>query len=241
MKITKENRSSFVPKVGMKVKIRCWDDMAEEFGVSDWSGIKTTALDGSEVSFVPAMREFCGKVYAISHLRQPRAFRLDGVDNWSFVPSMIDEIIDERKQGDIVDGKLFLGVDDEGNDLFWGDEVLVWDVDSESRKERKIIAVGGGGYEAENTNSIRYHFWSHCLKKPEEQKKIMKRMTVRQAWEFCKAHNYDLIYMASRGDRWYVSSFSGYDSERLDETINVEFAYTPDCGKTIVEFPEVSE
>ena len=46
-------------KVGDKVTIRQWDDMAEEFGVDYDGDIKCKNI------FIPDMRKYCGKTFTI--------------------------------------------------------------------------------------------------------------------------------------------------------------------------------
>lgn len=51
-------------KVGQKVRVKSWDQMAKEYGVTDGT-INTPS------SFIPDMRCFCGKIYKIKAIYDP--------------------------------------------------------------------------------------------------------------------------------------------------------------------------
>ena len=76
-------------KVGDMVQIRQWDDMEREFG------IKRGNIDCC-FSFVPEMREFCGrKMKIISFGRDPLGemnFALANGRGWSFSEDMFEKI-----------------------------------------------------------------------------------------------------------------------------------------------------
>lgn len=79
-------------KVGDKVKIRKWDDMASDFGVDACGDIKLP-----EIFFTKEMEEFCGKIVTI----QERNVDLDGEEyyeiledtehNFSFSDDMFED------------------------------------------------------------------------------------------------------------------------------------------------------
>ena len=51
-------------EIGQKVRVKSWDQMAKEYGVTDGT-INTPS------SFIPDMRCFCGKIYKIKAIYDP--------------------------------------------------------------------------------------------------------------------------------------------------------------------------
>ncbi len=59
----------YIPSVGEIVRIRQWDDMAQEFGIS---GYEFDALEPTipcKGTFTPEMQQFCGKEYKVARLK----------------------------------------------------------------------------------------------------------------------------------------------------------------------------
>lgn len=84
-------------KVGDKVRIRQWDDMAEEFGMGGTKYIQT-----SEV-FVVIMRPLCGKKAKIKAIRGKRVSLEDFEDceglntDFSYSTDMLEHVEEEKK------------------------------------------------------------------------------------------------------------------------------------------------
>jgi len=74
-------------KKGDRVKVRQWDDMKREYGLDSYGAI---AIPGS---FMPEMREYCGKTVTIedvmSYTREDR-YRIKGGDGWCFSNEMFE-------------------------------------------------------------------------------------------------------------------------------------------------------
>ena len=94
MKITKENRSQFVPKVGMKVKIRSWDDLVREFGTNPAGNINCPN------GFIQRMLEYCGEVKSIAIVFGDNFYFND--THYIFSVEMIEEVIEETKEKEIM-------------------------------------------------------------------------------------------------------------------------------------------
>ena len=88
MKLLKKYRKHFVPKVGMKVKIRSWDDMAEEFGMYD------SELILCNRGFTRAMRSYCGEILTCVRVTPIHDLYVQGCDKYVFSADMIDEIVE---------------------------------------------------------------------------------------------------------------------------------------------------
>ena len=72
----------------MKVKIRDWWDMAEEYGINGDGSIKCYGV------FVSGMREYCGKVIEIDADRVSSIKGIFEYDDWTFSDDMY-EIVEE--------------------------------------------------------------------------------------------------------------------------------------------------
>lgn len=78
-------------KVGDKVRVREWDDMAKEFG-SDKRKIFCSC------SFVDYMKPLCGKVFAVIEARSTDSYGLDGeASGWVFSDDMLYPAITYRE------------------------------------------------------------------------------------------------------------------------------------------------
>lgn len=78
-------------KVGDKVRVREWDDMAKEFG-SDKRKIFCTC------SFIDCMKPICGKVFTVIVERSTGSYGLDGeASGWSFSDDMLYPAITYRE------------------------------------------------------------------------------------------------------------------------------------------------
>lgn len=73
-------------KVGDKVRVRSWEDMEKEFGVTDAGRIPI----GKDVTFVPLMRPYCGKELVISSVDKD-AYKVKGLA-WYWVDEMFESI-----------------------------------------------------------------------------------------------------------------------------------------------------
>lgn len=92
-------------RVGDRVRIRQWDDMAQEFGINDFNNISTPLVFTSE------MRQYCGEEGVISSFSSEDGWpavcfepgsRL-ATTNWSFDTGMIELVGDsEIRVGDLV-------------------------------------------------------------------------------------------------------------------------------------------
>ena len=60
--VTGWNRDGWTPQIGELVRIRSWDDMVSEFGISERGVIPC------EDSFVPEMRAYCGHEFVITDI-----------------------------------------------------------------------------------------------------------------------------------------------------------------------------
>ncbi len=79
-------------KVGDKVRVRQWDDMAKEFYVNDGGNI---FVDG--YYFVNKMKQFCGKVYKVcrTNLHSENSYLLNSEDeifDWLFTDGMLEDV-----------------------------------------------------------------------------------------------------------------------------------------------------
>lgn len=74
-------------KVGDKVRIRQWEDMAKEFPVDDDGDI----LVRNDCSFVKQMRHLCGEEYSITSI-ESGFYKLNAnEDFWSFTDEMFED------------------------------------------------------------------------------------------------------------------------------------------------------
>ena len=85
-------------KVGDKVKIREWDDMAKEFGISELGSIKC------KCSFTLLMRRHCGKVGVIRNINESGIYKLE-LDNeipyWNFSDDMFEKSVEVEESAEI--------------------------------------------------------------------------------------------------------------------------------------------
>ena len=79
-------------KVGELVRIRQWDDMAEEFGINSWGAIICQCW------LTVAMKPLCGKYAEITKIRDDGKVELrffncdDSVENWNYSTDMIEKV-----------------------------------------------------------------------------------------------------------------------------------------------------
>ena len=73
-------------KVGDKVKVREWDDMAKEFRIDEDGDIDT----GRNCFFVGDMKKFCGKTVTIV-ASNGQVYKIAGDDDWYFVDEMLND------------------------------------------------------------------------------------------------------------------------------------------------------
>lgn len=73
-------------KVGDKVRVRSWEDMKKEFGVTDAGRIPIS----KDVTFVPLMRPYCGKELVISSVDKD-CYKVKGLA-WYWVDEMFESI-----------------------------------------------------------------------------------------------------------------------------------------------------
>lgn len=78
-------------KVGQTVRIRQWDDMASEFGISSYENIRCAT------SFTPSMKHLCGRVATITYL-EGNIIELDFEDksgdiSWDFTTDMLEPVM----------------------------------------------------------------------------------------------------------------------------------------------------
>ena len=72
----------------MKVKIRKWADMAEEYGVDKYGYIRCYGV------FVSGMREYCGKIIEVDRDKVSSIKGVFEYDDWTFSEDMY-EIVEE--------------------------------------------------------------------------------------------------------------------------------------------------
>lgn len=73
-------------KVGDRVRVRAWKDMAGEFGTDYYGAIMVPS------SFMPAMREFCGRTVTISRVTSGNTYRIKEDDyGWTFSSEMFED------------------------------------------------------------------------------------------------------------------------------------------------------
>ena len=81
-------------KIGMKVRIREWDDMERERGLNEYGGV--SGIFG----FSRAMRKFCGQCYAVANI-DDRRIKLDesfcnkSRFNYSISADMLEPVVEE--------------------------------------------------------------------------------------------------------------------------------------------------
>lgn len=81
-------------KVGMKVRIREWDDMERERGLNESGGVKGT------VGFSREMRKFCGKCYAVVNIdgyriKLDKSFYNESRYHYSISADMLEPVVEE--------------------------------------------------------------------------------------------------------------------------------------------------
>lgn len=106
-------------KVGDKVRVRQWDDMAKEFGVDEFGNIDTK----TGCYFTKQMKEFCGGVYEIDSVLEKGYWLKDGYKyshHWYFTNDMLEDVvppslkpsllffIDNKFAFELKDGKNFI-------------------------------------------------------------------------------------------------------------------------------------
>ena len=78
-------------KVGDKVRVREWDDMAKEFGSNE-------VVIFCKHSFVDCMKPLCGKVFTVIEVGDTRSYGLDGeASGWAFSDDMLYPAITYRE------------------------------------------------------------------------------------------------------------------------------------------------
>ena len=78
-------------KVGDKVRVREWDDMAKEFGSNEVMIFCTR-------SFIDCMKPLCGKVFTVIEVRSTDSYGLDGeASGWRFSDDMLYPAITYRE------------------------------------------------------------------------------------------------------------------------------------------------
>lgn len=78
--------------VGDVVRIRDWDDMAQEYGVRP-DGL----IDCPEYVFNPAMREHCGKQFTITSFGEGILVRGHRIQGWEITTHMIEMVNNYRE------------------------------------------------------------------------------------------------------------------------------------------------
>ena len=78
-------------KIGDVVQIRQWDDMAKEFGITNYGAIHCIPY-----VFVKEMKKYCGKrleIIAISHSvnNANKYYYLSGAPTWAFTSEMFEK------------------------------------------------------------------------------------------------------------------------------------------------------
>lgn len=73
-------------KVGDRVRVRAWKDMVGEFGTDSYGAIKVPC------SFMPEMKQFCGRTVTIRRVIAGDAYRIKEDDyGWSFSSGMFED------------------------------------------------------------------------------------------------------------------------------------------------------
>lgn len=81
-------REDFNPQVGDTVRIRCWDDMASEFGVR-----KNGSID-CQFAFTNEMKYLCGREFTILEINHGN-YGIRTCDGYSISKDMIEPIVEE--------------------------------------------------------------------------------------------------------------------------------------------------
>jgi hypothetical protein len=81
-------------KIGMKVRIREWDDMERERGLNGSGGVKGT------VGFSREMRKFCGKCYTVANIddyriKLDKSFHNESRYHYSISADMLEPVVEE--------------------------------------------------------------------------------------------------------------------------------------------------
>lgn len=101
-------------KVGSKVKVREWDDLAKQYGLSIGGHIRNTGP-----TFVEAMRRYCGEILEVRRVYSDYV-NLDGAGSWSFAFDTI-RLVDEGKKFKVGDKVKCIGTDVCAEDAEIGD------------------------------------------------------------------------------------------------------------------------
>lgn len=96
-------------KVGDIVKVRQWEDMVKEYGLTDWDSIHSEA--GAD-SFVSDMQAFCGTYLAINLITTSGRYRCEGNEwsweDWMFedMPSPSEFVMDSKALLDNIESRI---------------------------------------------------------------------------------------------------------------------------------------
>lgn len=72
-------------KVGDKVRVRLWDDMAKEYRTNKWG-----SLEMPNETFTIGMKEYCGKVLTVQTVSPEGRYHLKGAFGWNFTDEMFE-------------------------------------------------------------------------------------------------------------------------------------------------------
>lgn len=94
-------------KVGDRVVVRDWDDMAAEYDV-DFEG--DIHIEEEHIYFTKSMEQYCGMEFEVDGVGAYGYISLSGVDDWTFSPSMLLHAESEPEVAVEIDVDAFLGV-----------------------------------------------------------------------------------------------------------------------------------
>lgn len=213
-------------KVGDRVVVRDWGDMAKEYGTKGDS----ISLNGDSTSFVPEMKHLCGRTAAIADMNDDYVrvkFDDESGDTnwyfrrWMFNPSDSDRPTTKFKVGDLVtlkegvkEGDHFGHLDVECGAMF----------DQSYHKPIKVIEITrAGSYYCAPANGSRPYFYYHEeMLEPWDENKIREgdKVHVKKG---CAKDRYDTYYKWLKDNITDVDLLLGF--ERSD-AISTTDTYT---------------
>lgn len=85
-------------KIGERVKVRAWDDLVNEFGLSENKYFEEYEIKVGADVFVEPMKELCGQTASVSGYQSNHIFLSDWscdeafASEWSYTPEMLESI-----------------------------------------------------------------------------------------------------------------------------------------------------
>ena len=208
-------------KVGDRVVVRDWGDMANEYGTKDDS----ISLDGDSTSFVPEMKHLCGRTATITDVNDDYV-RVEFDDEsgdtnwyyrrWMFNPSDSDKPTTKFKVGDLVTLK---------NDLepgkTYGDMTLYHGdmFDSLNGKPKKVIKVWERSKKSPSYQTESEWYYSEEMLELWDESKIREgdRVHVKKG---CTKDRYDTYYQWLKDNISDVDLLLGFERSDVISTMD---------------------